>query len=148
MSDAETVLDEFTVSSEPGNERPVMERVAEVVGNRITPDRLEKLKSAVAEAVMNAIEHGNQNRPELPVAIQVVASNAAVRVRVTDHGGGREIPEAETPDLEAKLAGLQSPRGWGLFLIKSMVDEMDVVSDEKHHTIELAMYLKGDGDGS
>ena len=32
---------------------------------------------------------------------------------------------------------MQTPRGWGLFLIRSMVDEMHVSSDEGHHTVEL-----------
>jgi anti-sigma regulatory factor (Ser/Thr protein kinase) len=48
------------------------------------------------------------------------------------------------PDLEAKLAGQQTPRGWGLFLIQNMVDEMNVVSDDVHHTMELILHLKGD----
>jgi anti-sigma regulatory factor (Ser/Thr protein kinase) len=64
-------------------------------------------------------------------------------VRIRDHGGGKPIPEPETPDLEAKLAGLQSPRGWGLFLIKNMVDDMNIEADEVHHTIELIFNLEG-----
>ncbi|MDQ3646075.1 MAG: hypothetical protein M3345_03970, partial [Actinomycetota bacterium] len=59
-----------------------------------------------------------------------------------------EIAEAETPDIEAKLAGLQSPRGWGLFLIKNMVDDMRVWSDELTHTVELVLHLKGEADGN
>ena len=49
------------------------------------------------------------------------------------------MAEAETPDLDAKLAGLQSSRGWGLFLIQNMVDELHVSSDDRHHTVELIM---------
>ena len=62
---------------------------------------------------MNAVEHGNQNRRELGVDVVVLASASALSVRVTDHGGGRPIPEPEAPDLDAKLAGRQSPPGWG-----------------------------------
>ena len=97
---------------------------------------------------MNAMEHGNRYDPDLPVAIQVRASSDLLTVSITDHGGGQEVLEGEAPDLEAKLAGLQSPRGWGLFLIRSMVDEMHVTSDEVHHTIELVMKLKGEEDAS
>jgi anti-sigma regulatory factor (Ser/Thr protein kinase) len=142
------VLAEFSVPSEPGNERLVMARVAEAVEEIDLGDRLERLKTAVAEAAMNAIEHGNQNRPELEVEVTVVASGNELRVRITDQGGERPIPEAETPDLEAKLEGLQKPRGWGLFLIKNMVDEVEISSDETHHTVELILHLKGDGDAS
>ncbi len=97
---------------------------------------------------MNAIEHGNENDPELSVAVSVVASETRLVVRITDQGGERPIPDAETPDLEAKLEGLQKPRGWGLFLIKNMVDEMDVWSDGTQHTVELVLNLKGDADAS
>jgi serine phosphatase RsbU (regulator of sigma subunit)/anti-sigma regulatory factor (Ser/Thr protein kinase) len=133
----------FQVPSEPGNERLAIDQVAEAVaGLGLDEARLERLKTAVGEATMNAIEHGNQNRPELPVEVGVVADEASLTVRITDQGGERPLPEVETPDLEAKLAGLQTPRGWGLFLIQNMVDELRTTVDEHHHTIELVMHLK------
>lgn len=138
------ILTEFTLPSEPGNERDAMRRVADAVaGLGITPGRLEKLRTAVAEATMNAIEHGNRNDPSLAVAVKVEVAGGRLLVTITDHGGGREIPESTSPDLDAKLAGEQSPRGWGLFLIKNMVDEMNVSSDDEHHTVELVMELGG-----
>ena len=136
-------LAEWTLASEPGNERLAMERVGEVVGGlSLAPRRLERLMTAVAEATMNAIEHGNQNRPELPVTIRVRLSAADLAVDIVDHGGSAPIGDVETPDLYAKLDGAQSPRGWGLFLIKSMVDDMNVSSDDQHHRIELIMHLE------
>ncbi len=139
----------FQVASEPGNEKQVSERVAEATAPLALPAaRLEQLKTAVAEAAMNAIEHGNESRAELPVDVSVRASDAELVVAITDHGGGREIPEAEEPDLEAKLDGLQKPRGWGLFLIQNMVDDIRVSSDESTHTIELVMRLERGGNGS
>jgi serine phosphatase RsbU (regulator of sigma subunit)/anti-sigma regulatory factor (Ser/Thr protein kinase) len=142
------VLDEFQVESVRGKEREAMERVAKSVRDlKLPPRDLERLKTAVSEAAMNAIEHGNQHRAELPVRIEVSTANGELIVRIIDEGGGREIPEAPTPDLEAKLAGLQKPRGWGLFLIKNMVDELRVSSDEKHHTVELVMRLDGGNHG-
>jgi anti-sigma regulatory factor (Ser/Thr protein kinase) len=110
----------------------------------LSTKRLAALKTVVAEATMNAMEHGNHYEATKPVSIQVLASRAAIAVRITDQGGAQAIPTEHTaPDLEAKLAELQSPRGWGLFLIKNLVDEMHVTSDEAHHTIELIMYLEG-----
>ena len=140
---AERELAAFEVSSEPGNERQAIDRVAEAVaGLGLAGERLERLKTAVGEATMNAIEHGNGNRPELPVEVRVVADETDVKVRITDQGGERAIPEVEAPDLEAKLAGLQTPRGWGLFLIQNMVDGLETAVNEHHHTIELVMHLK------
>ncbi len=109
------------------------------------PDRtVERLKTAVAEATMNAMEHGNHYRAEAPVLIEVAASDAELSVRITDEGSGPPAFDSETPDLEAKLEGVQTPRGWGLFLIKSMVDEMNVTGDERHHTVELILHLDGE----
>jgi anti-sigma regulatory factor (Ser/Thr protein kinase) len=136
----------FTVPSEPGNEREVMERVAAVVaGLAISEERLSRLKTAVSEATMNAIEHGNQNRSDLLVEIRVFASEQALVVRITDQGAGGAVPgEVEAPDLEAKLRGEQSPRGWGLFLIKNMVDDMKVFEDDEHHTVDLILRMDGE----
>ena len=64
-------------------------------------------------------------------------------MRITDRGGERPMAEAETPDLEAKLEGKQKPRGWGLFLIQAMVDDVRVEDDGSDHTIELVMRLEG-----
>ncbi len=141
------ILAEFTVPSEPGNERGAMEEAASAVqGVDLTPGQLERLKTAVAEATMNAMEHGNRYQPDQAVYIRVLASEQLIAVQITDHGGGAANPEAQTPDLEAKLAGTQSPRGWGLFLIENMVDEMHVSSNESHHTVELIMKFGGNDD--
>jgi anti-sigma regulatory factor (Ser/Thr protein kinase) len=141
-SGARRTLAELSVPSEPGNERRAMEEVAAAVGRLGLPGpTLERLKTAVAEATMNAMEHGNHYHAELPVIIEVSASDAELSVKITDEGSGPAAFDSETPDLEAKLEGMQTPRGWGLFLIKSMVDEMNVTGDEHHHTVELILHL-------
>ncbi len=137
-----TQLADFTLPSAPGNEREAMAQIAEAVASLgLSPDRLEKLKTAVAEATMNGMEHGNRYREDLPVRLQAESDGQQLWVRITDHGGGTDIPDPATPDIDLKLAGLQSPRGWGLFLIKSMVDEMNVIDDGQHHTLELVINL-------
>ena len=113
----------------------------------IPDDRLERLKTAVGEATMNAMEHGNQYRADLPVSIRVLTGGGNVRVQITDLGGAPPGREREMPDLEAKLDGLQRPRGWGLFLIENMVDDMRETSAAGRHTLELALRLEGGDDG-
>ena len=96
---------------------------------------------------MNAMEHGNKYRAELPVLIVTSASDTQLSVKITDEGSGPPAFHAETPDLEAKLEGMQSPRGWGLFLIKNMVDDMEVTGAEHHHTVELLLNLERQAEG-
>jgi anti-sigma regulatory factor (Ser/Thr protein kinase) len=128
----------LAISSEAGNERVAMERVAEVArAQGLEGEQVERLKTAVSEAALNAIEHGNKFRADLDVQIEVLVSPEDVIVRIMDHGSGGPDAPPVVPDLDAKLAGEQSPRGWGLFLIRHMVDEMRVGGDERHHVIEL-----------
>ncbi len=143
----ETVLDAFDVPSEPGNERIVIERVARAIAAvPLAAGHVERMKTAVAEATMNAMEHGNRYNPEQPVLVKVYTTDGELRVAITDTAGDQPIPDAPLPDLDAKLAGLQSPRGWGLFLIKNMVDELRTSSDGVRHTIELSFHLEGGSD--
>ncbi|MBP8948794.1 MAG: SpoIIE family protein phosphatase [Candidatus Promineofilum sp.] len=136
------VLARFELPSRPGNERRAMEQVADVVGPLGLPQiKLDRLKTAVAEATMNGMEHGNKYDETIPVLIEVAREGNDLTVRITDRGLKQPIPEAETPDLTAKLAGQQSARGWGLFLIQNMVDAMHVTTDDVHHTVELVIHL-------
>jgi serine phosphatase RsbU (regulator of sigma subunit)/anti-sigma regulatory factor (Ser/Thr protein kinase) len=140
------VLADFEIASQPGNERQAAQKVEQVVREALNlpTSRSDRLKTAVAEATMNAMEHGNHYDPQLPVGILVQASSDCLSVVIRDFGGEQEAAPAVTPDLEAKLSGLQSPRGWGLFLIKNMVDEMKISSDGEIHTVELIMNLGGE----
>jgi len=143
----EDLLAEFEVASVEGNERLALERVGLAVAPlKLSPARLERLKTAVAEATMNAMEHGNSYRADQPVCVRVLAGPELVRVQISDRGEAPPAEPAEVPDIEAKLAGLQRPRGWGLFLIKNMVDESREINDDDRHTLELTMRLGGDDD--
>jgi anti-sigma regulatory factor (Ser/Thr protein kinase) len=140
-SDEWQQLTTFELQSEPGNERQAIAQVAEATaGLPLSESQVERMKTAVAEATMNAMEHGNGYEADKPVHVSVQHSETALQIHIRDHGG-RPVVMSETavPDLEAKLTGEQSPRGWGLFLIKNMVDEMNVQQDESGHTIELVI---------
>jgi len=128
----------FVVPSELGNEREVMDRVASIVGEALPPSRLDALRTAVSETAMNAIEHGNRAQADLDVAVTVRRTPETVTVDVGDFGRGRRTPR-ETPDLDLKLAGLQTPRGWGLFLVEELVDRVEEFADGDRHIVRLVM---------
>jgi anti-sigma regulatory factor (Ser/Thr protein kinase) len=143
------VLADFELASAPGNEREAMQRTgAALASSGLSPARLKRLQTAVAEATMNAMEHGNGYSADLPVRLVVAASEQEATVQIVDAGGEREIPTADAPDIDAKLAGLQSPRGWGLFLIEKMVDRVNQRTEGSLHTVELGMRLKGGDDAT
>ena len=146
-ADAIRVLLDAQVAGHVGNEREAMQLVADAVAPLgLAPDRLERLKTAVSETAMNAIEYGSQGRADIPVHLRVTATDTTLRVRIIDAGLGGQLSvgSAEIPDLDAKLAGLQKPRGWGLFLIEQMVDEVAIEPTEAGQAVVLTMHLGGD----
>jgi serine phosphatase RsbU (regulator of sigma subunit)/anti-sigma regulatory factor (Ser/Thr protein kinase) len=137
-------LASFEVRSDMGNERVAADRVVDAVAPLgLSGPVLHRLRTVVAEATMNAIEHGNECRSEVPVGLDVSASSRELTIRVVDRGGAVDLLEPESPDIEAKLAGLQTPRGWGLFLIRAMVDSLEVTSEGDERTVELGFRLDG-----
>jgi serine phosphatase RsbU (regulator of sigma subunit)/anti-sigma regulatory factor (Ser/Thr protein kinase) len=148
-ADGDRVLLRLTLPGESGNERLAMDRVAAAVAPLgIEPARLERLKTAVSEAAMNAIEYGSQNDPTIPIEVEAVTAGDDLIVRITDRGLGGPLGDSEEPDIEKKLAGEQKPRGWGLFLIKHMVDAMEVTTHGTGQTVTLTLNLEGAGDAS
>ena len=141
------VLAEFELPSRPGNERLAIDRVrAAVAALGLGGDRVERLGTAVGEATMNAMEHGNGYRDDRPVTIRVVAEPDRLRVEITDLGGARARPAPRSPTSRRSSRACQRPRGWGLFLIEHMVDETRETGDDRHHTVELSLRLGGEGD--
>jgi serine/threonine-protein kinase RsbW len=111
---------------------------AEALGEQIElpPDRIEDLKTAVAEACMNAIEHGNSLDRALQVTVVMVMTGGKLEVRVADVGR-QEIPETlPTPEIG------RSMRGWGMFFIKNLVDEMELRRlPDGGNEVRMAIYL-------
>jgi serine phosphatase RsbU (regulator of sigma subunit)/anti-sigma regulatory factor (Ser/Thr protein kinase) len=148
-SDDLHLLADFSLPSTPGAERQAMELIAQAIDPLdLLPENLERLKTAVIEATTNALEHGNRYRPELTVDIEVFASAEALLVRVTDQGDGPPGAEAPEPDLEAKIEGRQSPRGWGQFLIRNMMDQVNAIRQPGRYTVELILIREGVLDAS
>jgi serine/threonine-protein kinase RsbW len=92
-----------------------------------TEDRIEDLKTAVAEACINAMEHGNQMNASVPVSVVLSMKPNELEVKVMDNGTGMESP-ATPPDIDRKMAGEEDARGMGMFLIQNLVDEAEWVS--------------------
>lgn len=117
---------------------------AKMVG--FLPDRIEDLKTAVSEACLNAMEHGNLNSPEKRVLVTMDYKDQIFRVSVMDQGKGiREIPEVpEVPDIEKKIEALENPRGLGLFLINQLVDQVEYNKlTEEGYVVRMVLKLKG-----
>ena len=119
---------ELRLPSRLGYEKVAMNTaasVAKLMG--FSDERVEDLKTAVAEACINAMEHGNKLDAGLTVGVFLSIDQDSLEVKVTDTGGG---PQGITlaPDIDKKMHGEEDARGMGMFLIQALVDEAEWVS--------------------
>ncbi len=97
------------------------------------------VRLALDEAVMNAIEHGNQRDPNKTVKIDANIGVDKARISVCDEGDG--FSQEDVPDPLAS-ENLESPCGRGLFLIRSFMTRVwhnpkgNVIYMEKEHACE------------
>jgi serine/threonine-protein kinase RsbW len=89
-------------------------------------DRIEDLKTAVSEACINAIEHGNRLNEDCSVNVVLSAGADELEVKVIDSGKGMQHMPPK-PDIDRKIHGDEEPRGMGVFLIQALVDEAEWV---------------------
>jgi serine/threonine-protein kinase RsbW len=119
---------ELRLPSKLGYEKVAMNTaasVAKLMG--FAEDRVEDLKTAVAEACINAMEHGNKLNESLIVGVVLSMDEESLEVKVHDHGVGA-TGKIVKPDIDKKMHEEQTSRGLGMFLIQALVDEAEWVS--------------------
>jgi serine/threonine-protein kinase RsbW len=143
MSESKTTTVEVRLPTRLGYEKVAMSTAASVAKLMGFPDdRVEDLKTAVAEACINAIEHGNRLNERLSVGVVLRAENDSLEVKVIDDGSGIQKAPPK-PDIDRKMHGEEDPRGMGMFLIQALVDEAEWVagSDGKSSYVRLLIRL-------
>jgi serine/threonine-protein kinase RsbW len=88
-------------------------------------ERIDDLKTAVAEACINAMQHGNKDQPGERVIVKMTFTEGAFNVSVIDKGKGITEPLPNDPDIDRIVADLDPPTGFGLFLIRRLVDQVE-----------------------
>jgi serine/threonine-protein kinase RsbW len=116
---------EIRLPSELGFEKVAMSTASSLASMMgFSSGRIEDLKTALAEACINAIEHGNKLDSSLTVGVILSTTDDALEVKVIDDGSGTS-GLSQTPDIERKLLGEEDSRGMGMFLIRALVDEAE-----------------------
>ena len=97
-------------------------RVAEAAG--FDEDDCYRIGMAVREGVINAFHYGNQERPEKKIYLEVELTPNKMVIHVLDEGKGFNLEDVPNPLAEENLL---STSGRGIFLMRSFMDEFDVV---------------------
>jgi serine/threonine-protein kinase RsbW len=137
---------EVTLCNQLGYERIAMEcsaSFAKIFG--CPADRIEDLKTVVAEAALNAMEHGNQGRTNAKVTIFMDFKDDIINVAVIDEGNGiREFPPK--PDIARIIDNMDPPIGFGLFLIKQLTDQVEFARrTDGGHVVKMAINIGNSG---
>jgi serine/threonine-protein kinase RsbW len=151
MSEFKTANVEVRMPSRMGFEKVAMSTassVAKLMGFR--DERIEDLKTAVAEACINAIEHGNRLNEKLSVGVVLSASADRLEVKVTDDGKGAktQFGELHKPDIDRKMHGEEDPRGMGMFLIQALMDEAEWVAGTDGNSSYVRLVIRLDKDAA
>ena len=96
-------------------------------------DDIEDLKVAISEACTNAIKHSLEDR----FTIIYTMIEKGLTIEIIDNGKGYNTKEVSEPDLDNLKES-----GMGLFIIESLMDEVNVESTEgKGTSIKMTNYL-------
>ena len=125
--------------------RPDMElaaaKLASVIAESMSfnDDQIEEIQLAMIESCINAFEHSQS--PDQSVVIQYIISTNGLELKITDQGIGfnptnRSKRRNSQPDLHPDMR----KRGWGLEIMNTLMDSVDIMSGEDGTTITMVKY--------
>ena len=101
---------------------PAVELIAGHAPPSLSPRRVRfNLRTALAEALANAIAYGNLHDTSRVVRVRVEADRLGVRIHVRDDGAGFDPAAVPDPTLPQNL---EREVGRGLFVLRHLVDHV------------------------
>lgn len=150
MKEQELFHKEWRLPSRFGAEKEVWHSIKTIAADwEVGEEKLDGMLTAVTEACLNAMEHGNRGQAELPVVVTLRVYDQKFVFRVQDRGAnangsgkmGEAVLATEKPfDAKRRLAA-DWPRGWGLFLINQLTDRVCCGIDRDGSYITLIFHL-------
>lgn len=129
---------DLRIHSKPENVSKV-EPFLEKINTRLGLNEVEyhKLLVGTTEAVNNAIIHGNKSDPDKYVTVTVQIRKHYIIVSISDEGGGFNPEEIPNPLDEENLL---KESGRGLFLMQTLMDEVEIHSNETGCEVRMSLY--------
>ena len=119
----------------------VATQTADVVAKhmQLSEEKSGEISMALIEACINAFEH-SESKSEVYIHFMIDDEN--LTIKVIDKGKGFDESNVKIPKIESKLNTDERKRGWGIMLIKELMDSVDFESD--HTGTTLTMVKKKD----
>jgi serine/threonine-protein kinase RsbW len=114
---------EFELPNTLGSEKIAMEKISSIARSMgFKKERIEDLKTAIAEACINAMEHGNKFDQSAMVGVVLSTNDNELTVLVRDQGDGID-PDKIPREIFAEDGFPNLDCGLGMFLISNLANE-------------------------
>ena len=106
----------------------------------LSEEKSAEVSMALIEACINAFEHSETKED---IYIHFIISDENLTIKVIDKGVGFDASAIELPNIDQKITD-ERKRGWGLMLIKELMDKFDYESDNTGTTLTMTKNKKTD----
>lgn len=109
-------------------------------GFEVDESLIADIAISVTEIVNNAIIHGNKKDPAKEVSLRIQNDSGKLQFTVTDEGAGFDPEEIPDP---LKEENLMREVGRGVFIVKSLMDNITVENTGKGSIVVMTKTLEG-----
>lgn len=103
----------------------------------LTEEKISECSLALIEACINSVEH-SQSEDQL-LKIKFIADATKLTIEIHDNGIGFDPDAVAVPEIDTKLKS-DYKRGWGLQLMRKMMDEITFTSGKNGTVISMVKY--------
>ncbi|HYP54620.1 MAG TPA: ATP-binding protein, partial [Pyrinomonadaceae bacterium] len=144
MARHEVAPDEFEMVIPMGDDTELIAaHTVEQIARRLEfqPDEINQIKTALVEACINAAEHSLS--PDRKIYQRFRVENDKLVVTVSSRGVAI-LPAAQGNELTpgSENGGTKGRRGWGLKLIRTLMDEVEFERVDDGTRLRMAKYLR------
>jgi len=127
----------LTAPNRPEMEITVSEIASAIAKNmNLSDEQVDEIKMAVIETCLNSFEHSRSE--DKSVTISFIPEKDGLKIKIKDKGVGFNPSEKSSPDIDKIMSGEETRhRGWGLKIIRSLMDEVYIESGKNGTTVTL-----------
>jgi serine/threonine-protein kinase RsbW len=103
-----------------------------------SPDRVQDIAQALTEACVNAIIYSES---DADVEVVMLACQNSLILEVRDQGPGFEPDEIPAPNFELISELGVKNGGFGIHMIKALVDQLEIESSSKGTVVRMSTFL-------
>ncbi len=111
-------------------------QTAEVISKNmgLNEEQSAEISMALVEACINAFEH---SRTGSNVFIHFIIKENTLTIKIIDQGVGFDQSQVEIPKIENKIGQDTRKRGWGLQLMRELMDTVEFQSTSEGTTVTM-----------